>query len=88
MKERGLYEVDPKDNLQLKHPRATMRTFTEEYNRWKRGGKPYVVSTMNLSLLDPAIHEWQAPLLAYYLKSVLDRIGKLVFQEIPNDPKS
>ena len=88
LKVRGLYEVDPKDNLQLKDPRATMRTFTEEYNRWKRGGKPYVVSTMNLSLLDPAIHEWQAPLLAYYLKSVLDRIGKIVFQEIPNDNKN
>lgn len=85
---REKYEVDPKDNLELKHPRATMRTLFEQYDRWESGGKKYVISTMNLSEIDPAIHEWQAPLLAYYLKSVLDRISYVIYQEIPNDPKS
>ena len=85
---KGKYEVDPKDDLELNHPRATMRTFFEQYDRWNNGGKKYVISTMNLSDIDPAIHEWQAPLFAYYLKSVLDRISHVIYQEIPNDFKS
>ena len=85
---RGKYEIDPQANRSLATPRDTMRTFFEEYDRWEEGGKKYVLSTLNLSEVDPAIHEWQAPLLAYYLKSVLDRISTVVFQEIPNDPKS
>lgn len=85
---RGKYEIDPHANRSLATPRDAMRTFFEEYDRWNEGGKKYVLSTLNLSEVDPAIHEWQAPLLAYYLKSVLDRIAKVVFQEIPNDTKS
>ena len=85
---REKYEVDQKDNLELKHARATMRTLYEQFDRWESGGKKYVISTMNLSEIDPAIHDWQAPLLAYYLKSVLDRISYVIYQEIPNDPKS
>lgn len=88
LKTRKAYEINPHDNLELKHARATLRTFMEEYDRWEEGGKAFVISTMNLSRIDPAIHEWQAPLLAYYLKSVLDRVSPLVYQEIPNDPKS
>ena len=88
LKARGKYEVDPHANLALATPRDTLRTFYEEYERWENGGKKYVISTMNLSEVDPAIHKWQAPLLAYYLKSVLNRISTMVYQEIPNDPKS
>lgn len=88
LKARGKYEIDPNANLKLSTPRDTMRTFFEQYDRWENGGKQAVISTMNLSEVDPAIHEWQAPLLAYYLKAVLDRISEVNFQEIPNDPKS
>ena len=88
LKARGKYEIDPQTNHTLATPRDAMRTFFEEYDRWEEGGKKYVLSTLNLSNVDPAIHEWQAPLLAYYLKSVLDRISTVVFQEIPNDPRS
>ena len=77
-------EIDPKSNLELLNPRASMRTFVEQYDRWETGGKKFVISTMNLSEIDPAIHEWQAPLLAYYIKSVLDRISYVMYQEIPN----
>ena len=88
LKARDKYEIDPNANLSLSTPRDTMRTFYEQYDRWDQGGKKYVISTLNLSEVDPAIHAWQAPLLAYYLKSVLDRISTVVYQEIPNDPKS
>ena len=88
MEARERNEIDPNANLQLENPRDTMRTFIEQYRRWNKNGKKYVISTMNLSAVDPAIWNWQAPLLSYYLLGVLDRISELVYQEIPNDPKS
>jgi len=88
MKARGINEVDPHANLRLENPRATMRTFIEQYSRWDHNGKKHVISTMNLSAVDPAIWDWQAPLLSHYLLGVIDRISELVYQEIPNDPKS
>lgn len=88
LKARESNEYNQNDNLQLKNPRATMRTFLEQLERWETGGKPYVLSTMNLSALDPSIWEWQAPLLSYYLMGVIDRLTEFVYQQIPNDPKS
>ena len=88
MNARERHEFDPSENLKLANPRDTMRTFIEQYKRWKKNGKSYVVSTMNLSAVDPAIWEWQAPLLSHYLLGVIDRISEVVYQEIPNDPKS
>jgi len=88
MTARELDEVDPNANLKLANPRDTMRTIIEQYDRWKKNGKAHVLSTMNLSTVDPAIWEWQAPLLSYYLLGVINRISEVVYQEIPNDPKS
>lgn len=88
MQARGIKEIDMHANLRLEDPRATMRTFIEQYTKWNEGGKKYVISTMNLSTIDPAIWDWQAPLLSYYLLGVIDRISELVYQEIPNDPNS
>ncbi|BAF73097.1 mechanosensitive ion channel family protein [Sulfurovum sp. NBC37-1] len=84
----GLTELDPSKNLQLANPRDTMRTFIEQNERWEKGGKTYVISTLNLSAVDPAIWEWQAPLLSHYLLGVIDRVSDFVYQEIPNNPKS
>jgi len=88
MSAREQHEFDPTANLKLANPRDTMRTFIEQYKRWDKRGKAYVISTMNLSSVDPAIWEWQAPLLSHYLLGVLDRLSEIVYQEIPNDPKS
>jgi len=88
MQARSIIEIDQNANLQLSNPRDTMRTFIEQYEKWKENGKKHVISTMNLSNLDPAIWDWQAPLLAYYLLGAIDRITDHVYQEIPNDPNS
>jgi len=88
MNAREQHEYNPNENLKLANPRDTMRTFIEQYKRWKKNGKAYVISTMNLSAVDPAIWDWQAPLLSHYLLGVIDRISNIVYQEIPNDPKS
>ncbi|WP_415408044.1 mechanosensitive ion channel family protein [Sulfurovum sp. CS9] len=88
MSAREQHEYNSNENLKLKTPRDTIRTFIEQYKRWKKNGKAYVISTMNLSAVDPAIWDWQAPLLSHYLLGVIDRISEIVYQEIPNDPKS
>ena len=88
LKARGYTEVNPKRYLQLHTPRDTMRTFIEQIKRWEKGGKGYVLSTMNLSYTDPKVREWEAPILAQHLKQVLDRIEVVFYQEIPNDPNS
>ncbi|WP_309496811.1 mechanosensitive ion channel family protein [Sulfurovum sp.] len=88
MQARGMIEIDNNANLKLTNPRDTMRTFIEQYKKWNENGKQHIISTMNLSNLDPAIWDWQAPLLAYYLLGTIDRISDHIYQEIPNDPNS
>ena len=88
LKARGQSEVNPKSYLKLESPRDTMRTFIEQINRWEKGGKEHVLNTLNLSHSDPKIREWEAPILAQYLKQVLDRTQAIIYQEIPNDPNS
>ena len=85
---RGQSEVNPKRYLKLASPRDTMHTFIEQINRWDTGGKEHVVKTLNLSYTDPKIREWEAPIMAQYLKQVLDRTQEIIYQEIPNDPNS
>jgi len=85
---RGKDEVNPNEHLKLETPRSTIRTFIEQVKKWDSGGKEHVISTLNLSWIDPKIREWQAPILAQYLKQVLDRISLIIYQEIPNNPKS
>jgi small-conductance mechanosensitive channel len=69
----------------LTDPRATMRTLLLEVPHWYTGGRTHVLRTMNLSQIHPAIREQEAELFAQYLKQILDRIGRILWQEIPND---
>jgi len=59
MNAREQHEFDPNANLKIANPRDTMRNFIEQYKRWDKNGKAYVISTINLSSVDPAIWEWQ-----------------------------
>jgi small-conductance mechanosensitive channel len=78
--------LKPNDYLQLGNPRATMRTFLEEYKHWNSGGSERVIATLDLSRVPRSIHEHEAPLLAAYLKQVIDRVSYVIWQEIPDDP--
>ncbi len=88
LKARGVTEFDPHAYLKLQSPRDTMRTFIEQIKLWDAGGKAHVIETLNLSHVVPKIREWEAPILAQYIKQVLDRTMYVIYQEIPNDPKS
>lgn len=85
---RGTLQPDPHGHLALPHPRGALRTFIEQVKHWDEGGSDYVINTMDLSDVDPEMRDTEAPLLAEYLKQVLDRAGFLIWQELPNDPSS
>lgn len=67
-------------------PRAAMRTFLQGARAWHEGGSEAVMATMDLSFVPPRLLGFEAPLMAQYLKSVIDRAGYVTWQEIPDDP--
>ena len=71
----------------LDSPRAAMRTFIEQYPIWEATGEEELLArTLNLSRIGATAREDEAALRAQYLKQVIDRIGYVLWQEIPDDP--
>lgn len=71
----------------LGSPRAAMRTFLEEYFAWQEGtatAPPF--GAMNLSGIALAVRADEGTVRAQYLKAVIDRVGFVIWQEIPDDP--
>ena len=73
---------------QLSSPRDTMRSFLEGMSRWKTGGDEQAVGTLDLSNIPDLMKTEQGELLSQYLIRVLDRIGYIPLQSIPNDGAS
>lgn len=67
-------------------PRTVMRNFLQGVHAWHEGGRERALSALDLSFLPPQLYELEAPVLADYLKRVLDRAGYVDWQEIPDDP--
>ena len=84
---KGLVGTVPDRHHQLDSPRAAMRTFMEAFSDWDGGGRERAFAALDLSRVDPAVREQEAPLLADYLRQVLLRAGALVWQQVPNDPQ-
>lgn len=71
----------------LATPRDTMRTFLEQYRVWEAGGDGTLLfRTLDLSRTGLTPREDEAVLRAQYIKQVIDRIGYVLWQEIPNNP--
>jgi small-conductance mechanosensitive channel len=71
----------------LDSPRATMRTFLEQYRVWQTTGEQALLfRTLNLTQIGPTGRDDEAALRAQYLKQVIDRVGYVLWQEIPDDP--
>jgi small-conductance mechanosensitive channel len=83
---RGEALLNPLDHLELRSPRATLRTFLEQYKQWDSGGREYILATMDMSDISAPLRKPMLPLLATYLKETIDRIGYVVWQEVPDDP--
>ena len=71
----------------LASPRDTMRTFLEQYRVWEANGDTSLLfRTLDLEQIGLTAREDEAALRAQYLKQVIDRIGYVLWQEIPNHP--
>lgn len=68
-------------------PRAAMRDFITGVQNWQTGGRERALAALDLSFLPPRLYSFEAPLLAEYLKQVIDRAGYVTWQEISDNPE-
>jgi small-conductance mechanosensitive channel len=76
--------VAPNHRL-LQNPRDTMRAFLEGMSNWDNGGSALAISTLDLSAYPESRRQLDSATAAGYLRRVLDRIGMMGLQSIPND---
>lgn len=77
----------PDSYLAKRSARDTITTFNEAFSHWDRGGAAQALGTLDTTHLARATRDYEGLLAAQYLKRVLDRVGLLAPQEIPDDPK-
>lgn len=68
-------------------PRGAMRQFLLGMKSWDSGGDKEALAALNLSYLPLRLRDIEGPILSDYLRHVLNRVGFVIWQEIPNDPK-
>ena len=81
--ERGEVQTEDKP---FASARDTLRTFMKTVGSDFPQHQQMLMRTMDLSYLGDTPRPQEAALLAEYLKRVIDRVGFVVFQEIPDDP--
>lgn len=69
---------------QLRNPRDAMRSFLEGMADWDGAGRELALSTLDLSAIPEVLRDGQGLLLAHYLRRVLDRVGLIGLQAIPD----
>lgn len=79
---------DVSDPYELRSPRDTFRTLITGLDELGNVADNPAYRTLNMSRMSPVVRERRAPLLADYVKEVVDRAGYVVWQEIPDDPDS
>ena len=68
----------------LQNPRDTMRSFLEGMSAWNSGGRALALSTLDLSRIPEVLRNGQGELDAQFLRRVLNQIGLIGLQSIPN----
>jgi small-conductance mechanosensitive channel len=76
----------PDEHHELTSARDTMRTFLEQFRNAQRGDAQLFLRTLNLSQIAPAAQFEDGLLRGQYLKEIIDRVGYVIWQEIPNNP--
>jgi MscS family membrane protein len=69
---------------QLQSPRDTLRTFLEGMKTWDRGGDAQAIATIDLSHVADVLKSEQGRLTSQYLIRIIDRVGHMPLQSIPN----
>ncbi|TVQ85115.1 MAG: hypothetical protein EA400_16455 [Chromatiaceae bacterium] len=68
------------------HPRQVMRDFLTGVATWHAGGEQLALATLDLSDISPALQAIEGTLAADFLRQIIDRVGYVIWQEIPDDP--
>ncbi|WP_158547519.1 mechanosensitive ion channel domain-containing protein [Rhodovulum sp. 12E13] len=82
----GHASIDEARAARADSPRGALRRFVLGTKDWDGPGRDRALAALDLSYLPAQLYEIQAPVLADYLKRVLDRAGYPIWQEIPDDP--
>lgn len=70
---------------QLQNPRDTMRAFLQGMADWNGAGRALALSTLDLSHFPELLREANGEINAHFLRRVLNQIGLVGLQGIPND---
>ena len=78
----------PDDYKQRRSARDAMRSFYRAFFDWDQGGREQARETLDLSKLPEAVRDYSGDLTSLYLNGILNRVGILEPQEVPDDPTS
>ena len=78
----------PDDYKRRGSARDTMRSFANAFADWDGAGRAQALAALDLSDFSDATRDSEGELVAEYLNGILDRVGSVVPQEIPDDPGS
>lgn len=74
-------------NLERQHsPRHALGTFVYGCSRWSEGGRDLALEIMDLSEVPGQLRAEHGEIIAEYLWQIINRVGWIVWQEIPDDP--
>ena len=69
---------------QLQNPRDTLRAFLEGTSTWTEGGDVQAVSALDLTGIPEVLKGPQGRLAAQYLVRIIDKVGHMILQSVPN----
>jgi len=79
----------PADSYRLlQSPRDTVRAFLEGMSGWQEGGRAEAIGTLDLSGVSEVLRPVEGQLMAQYIIRILDRVGYMPLQSIPNSGAS
>ena len=78
----------PDDYKRRATARDALRSFAAGFSDWDGSGRAQVLDALDLSGFSDATQVYEGELAAGYLNEVMDRIGQVVPQEVPDDPGS
>ena len=78
----------PQDFLRRADARDAVRSFADAFYDWDGAGRAQALAALDLSDFSDLTREHEGELVARYLNGILDRVGSVVPQEIPDDPAS
>ncbi len=78
----------PEDYRRRASARDAMRSFARAFSDGDGAGREQALAALDLSDFSDATRDYEGELAAQYLNAILDRVGSVVPQEIPDDPAS